>query len=42
MDKGLYFELMVELSHKDTWVNYDLLQVDIISDPSCRCVAAEP
>jgi hypothetical protein len=22
MDKRLYFELMVELSHKDTWVHY--------------------
>jgi hypothetical protein len=76
MNKRLYFELMVELSHKDTWVhyyfvyyktfvifsffeigprkrniiltqlrcfasflNYDLFQVNIVSDPSCRCGA---
>jgi hypothetical protein len=62
MDKRLYFELMAELSHKDTWVhyyfvyyetfiilnqlrcfasllNYDLFQVNIVSDPSCHCGA---
>ena len=25
-----------------SFLNYDLFQVDIISDPSCRCVAVEP
>jgi len=35
MDKQLYFELLVELSHKDTWVHYYFVYYKTFVISSC-------